>query len=73
MKQNSLVLKLMLIAIRAQASEHTGNVNFFLGQKSLDSEDWSPVEDQEEWFMVLNNDCAYFTENRSHLAEHLRK
>lgn len=32
----------------AQAQESTGNVNVFLGTKSLDDEDWAPVEDQSE-------------------------
>jgi len=54
MKQNFLVLILMSIVISAQASEYTGNVNFFLGQKSLDSEDWSPVEDQAAFAVLVD-------------------
>jgi hypothetical protein len=33
----------------AQESEWTGNVNFFLGGKTLDDEDWEPVEEQAEF------------------------
>ena len=31
---------LMLFVVNAHAGGYTGNVNFFLGQKSLDSDDW---------------------------------
>ena len=30
------------------ADDWTGNVNFTLGAKSLDKDDWAPVEDQGE-------------------------
>ena len=32
----------------AEAEKSTGNVNVFLGTKSLEEEDWGPVEDQGE-------------------------
>jgi opacity protein-like surface antigen len=31
-----------------------GHVNFFIGQKSLDSDDWEPVEDQVEFGAVMS-------------------
>ena len=33
----------------AFAGDWTGNANFFLGQKSLDSDDWEPLENQGEF------------------------
>ncbi len=44
LKQWITVATFSLIAAPAFAS--TGNVNAFLGQKHLDSSDWSPVDDQ---------------------------
>jgi opacity protein-like surface antigen len=35
-----------IFSIGAHAQEFSGNVNFLLGQKSLDSDDWTPLEDQ---------------------------
>ena len=31
-----------------------GHVNFFLGQKSLDSDDWAPIDDQFEFGAVMS-------------------
>ena len=33
----------------AQQSDWTGNVNFFLGAKVLDEDDWEPAEEQDEF------------------------
>ena len=33
----------------AQQTDWTGNVNFFLGSKTLDEDDWEPLEDQAEF------------------------
>jgi Outer membrane protein beta-barrel domain len=35
-------------------ADATGNVNFFLGQKSLSSSDWEPVEKQGEFGAVMS-------------------
>jgi len=35
-------------------AESTGHVNFFLGQKSLDSGDWDPVDEQGEFGVVMS-------------------
>ncbi|MGA1842829.1 MAG: outer membrane beta-barrel protein [bacterium] len=34
--------------------EWTGNLNFFIGQKSLDKDDWAPVEKQSEFGLELD-------------------
>ena len=35
-------------------ADGTGQVNFFVGQKSLDDDDWMPVEDQPEFGAVMS-------------------
>jgi len=47
------VVSLLTLAPAARA-ESTGQVNFFLGQKSLDSGDWAPVDDQGEFGAVMS-------------------
>jgi len=53
-KRYFLAAILMLFAINAFASDFTGNVNFFLGQKSLKSSDWSPLEDQTAFAVLVD-------------------
>ena len=48
MKRSLFSLVLMFFVMNLQATGYTGNVNFFLGQKSLDSEDWGPLDKQAE-------------------------
>ena len=36
------------------AADVEGHVNFFLGQKSLDSDDWDPVDKQPEFGAVMS-------------------
>jgi opacity protein-like surface antigen len=40
--------------VGAHATQWTGNVNFFLGQKSLDSDDWSPLDEQGEFGVLVD-------------------
>lgn len=54
MKKSILTVILMLFFINANANEWTGNVNFFLGQKSLDEDDWAPLEDQAEFGVLVD-------------------
>jgi len=54
MKKIYLTLVLMLFAIGANADPWTGNVNFFLGKKSVDSEDWAPVDDPVEFGVLVD-------------------
>ena len=48
------LLPLLLLPSSAHAAEATGQVNFFLGQKSLDSGDWEPVDNQAEFGAVMS-------------------
>ena len=54
MKKYFLATILMLFVFNAHANNYTGNVNFFLGQKSLKSEDWSPMEDQDAFAVLVD-------------------
>ena len=55
MKKSVIVLILMLfVVVNANANEWTGNLNFFLGQKTLDKDDWAPVEDHGEFGILLD-------------------
>ena len=54
MKKNILALVLTLFVINVNASGYTGNVNFFLGQKSLESDDWSPLDEQGEFGVLVD-------------------
>ncbi len=54
MKKNILVIVLMLFSISASANEWTGNVNFFLGQKTLDKEDWDFINKQPEFGVLVD-------------------
>ena len=44
----------MLFFINANANEWTGNVNFFLGQKTLDEDDWAPLDKQGEFGVLVD-------------------
>ena len=52
MKKNILAVILMLFVLEAHANEWSGNINFFLGQKLLDNDDWGDL-DQQDTFGVL--------------------
>ena len=54
MKKNILSVILILFIINAYADEYTGNVNFFLGQKSLDSDDWGAADEQGEFGVLVD-------------------
>ena len=56
MKNNILIIILMLFFINANANanEWTGNVNFFLGQKTLDEDDWTPLDKQGEFGVLVD-------------------
>ena len=45
---------LMLFFINANANEWTGNVNAFLGQKTLDEDDWAPLDKQAEFGVLVD-------------------
>jgi hypothetical protein len=46
MKNNILAMVLIMFVLNAHSHGYTGNFSLFIGQKSLDSEDWAPIEDQ---------------------------
>ena len=56
MNKNILTVILMLFFINANvnANEWTGNVNFFLGQKTLEENDWAPVDKQAEFGVLVD-------------------
>lgn len=54
MKRNILAVILMMFFINANADEYTGNLNFFLGAKSLDENDWAPVDQQAEFGVLVD-------------------
>ena len=54
MKKYFLATILMLFAFSAYADDYTGNVNFLLGQKSLKSEDWAPLEEQTTFAVLID-------------------
>lgn len=43
-----------ILAVVPAHADSTGNVNFFLGQKSLSSSDWEPVETQGEFGAIMS-------------------
>ena len=53
-KKSILTVILMLFFINANANEWTGNVNFFLGQKTLDEDDWTPLDKQAEFGVLVD-------------------
>lgn len=54
MKKSIIVTILMLFVINAHANESSGNVNFLLGTKSLDSDDWGPFDEQAEFGVLVD-------------------
>ena len=40
--------------VNAHAYQWTGNVNFFLGQKSLESDDWGPLDEQGAFGVLVD-------------------
>ena len=54
MRKSILVAFLMLFFINANANEYTGNVNFFLGGKQLEEDDWAPVDKQPEFGVLVD-------------------
>lgn len=53
-KKNILAVILMLIVNSAYANEWSGNINLFLGKKSLDSDDWAPLDEQDEFGVLVD-------------------
>ncbi|VAW50117.1 hypothetical protein MNBD_GAMMA06-1839 [hydrothermal vent metagenome] len=54
MKKIIIVIALALTYTSANAGEWTGNVNFFLGQKTLDKDDWEPLDKQPEFGVLID-------------------
>lgn len=54
MKKLFLSAILLILVVNAHASGFTGNVNFFLGQKALESNDWAPLEDQVAFAVLFD-------------------
>lgn len=54
MKKCLVVILLMLFFTNAHANGWTGNLNFFLGQKTLDKDDWEPLEEQAEFGILVD-------------------
>ena len=44
----------MLSALNVQAEAWTGNLNFVLGQKTLEEEDWAPLDKQTEFGVLID-------------------
>ena len=54
MKKSILTIILMLFFINANANEWTGNVNFFLGKKTLEENDWGTADEQAEFGVLMD-------------------
>jgi len=54
MKKNILAVALMLLFASANANAWTGNVNAFLGQKTLDEDDWGTLDKQPEFGVLVD-------------------
>lgn len=54
MNKNILAVALTLFFISANANAWTGNVNFFLGGKTLEENDWAPVDQQAEFGVLVD-------------------
>jgi opacity protein-like surface antigen len=54
MKKYILAVLLMSYFISANASQWTGNVNFFLGGKTLEENEWAPVDEQGEFGVLVD-------------------
>lgn len=54
MKKSIIVTILMLFSITAHANGSSGNVNFLLGTKSLDKDDWGPFDEQVAFGVLID-------------------
>lgn len=54
MKRMIMIVLGVLMASAAYASDWTGNVNFFLGGKTLEKNDWKPLEEQGEFGILID-------------------
>ena len=54
MKNLIIALALALFAVNAHANQWTGNVNFLLGVKALESNEWAPVEDHAAFGVLVD-------------------
>ena len=54
MKKSILAAVLVLFVINSYADPWSGYVNFFLGKKTVESEDWSPVDDHSEFGVLVD-------------------
>lgn len=54
MRKNVLAVALMLCFASANANAWTGNVNAFLGQKTLEENDWAPLDKQGEFGVLVD-------------------
>jgi opacity protein-like surface antigen len=54
MKKYIVAVILMFFTINAYASEWTGNVNGFIGQKTLEEDDWAPLDKQAEFGVLVD-------------------
>ncbi len=54
MKKSIIVTILMLCVLNAHANGSSGNVNFFLGTKTLDSDDWGPFDEQAAFGVLVD-------------------
>ena len=53
-KKSILAVILILIITCAHANEWSGNINLFLGKKLLDSDEWAPVDEQDEFGILVD-------------------
>lgn len=49
-----IIVVMVILPVVSQADEWTGNVNVFLGSKALDENDWAPIEDQDEYGILVD-------------------
>ena len=54
MRKNILAVVLMLFFINSPANAWTGNANVFLGEKTLDKDDWEPADEQAEFGVLVD-------------------
>ena len=48
------LLTLLVLTGTVSAGDPEGHLNFFIGQKSLDPDDWSPADDQPEFAVAMS-------------------
>ena len=54
MRKSIIAVLFVMFAATAHGNQWTGNVNFFLGAKSLDSTDWDPVDDHASFGVLVD-------------------